>query len=159
VARDRHETIIGGHRYQMTMLGATASSHMFVRLIKMIAPALSGLKSLPTKDNTKSILDTDLEDFAMLDFVAILGGRLTEQDFDYVVAMLREECHVGIDGSEKTVPLKDIYELHFAGDLPGILQWLAWGLKVQFGNFQGAFASLIPPDVAGAFRAAAVKSQ
>jgi len=164
VARERQETVIGGHRYQMTMLGATKASHLFVRLLKMIGPSLGGLKNVSfgksnPGDDTQSILDKDLLDGSMLEIVAALTDRVSEADFDYVVNLLREQCHVGVNGSDKTIPLRDIYELHFAGDLPGILQWLAWGLGVQFGNFRGAFANLIPLGVVGVSQAAAKPSQ
>lgn len=159
MARENHETMIDGHRYQMTDLPTTPGYRLFYRLAQKLIPAFSAFKDAAVSafrkagGNTASLLDQEIDLGLMLQAAEVLTTQLSEADLDYAVSTLKEQCQVGINGSDKTIPLVGVFEMHFSGDIGGFIKWLAWGLKVQFGNFPNAFSSLIPPDAGGVFQA------
>lgn len=163
MARERQETIIDGHRYQMTMLGATDGVKLFYRLVRMLGPSIGTLqdaaKDSSKTDDTDSILDRNISGDMLSRAIQALTSNVGEADLEHVINKLKGECHVGVDGNEKTIPLSGVFELHFSGDLAGMFKWLSWGLQVQFGNFFSAFSSLIPPGAGGVFQAGSHQSQ
>ena len=152
MARERESILIDGHRYEMTMLGATAGYQLFCRLFRMLGPSFGAI--MDAVGGTDSIEDADLSSEIVVKAIRMLADEVKESDLDHLVERLRSQTHVGINGSDKTVPLSSVFELHFAGDILGLGKWVVWGLKVQYATFAGAFATLSPPVAGGAIQAA-----
>ena len=87
-------------------------------------------------------MKSTLSDKSAIHGLQTLTANMKQEDLDHVIVELRNVCHVGVNGSDKTVPLANIFEAHFSGDIGGLFRWLFWGLKVQFGNFSNAFGGL-----------------
>lgn len=159
MGRDVHETNIGGHRYCMTMLAATPGYKLFYRLMQMLGPSIATLKDVvadAAKNEagiTPSLLDQKINSDAILKGVQALTSNVSEADLDYVVNTLKAQCEVGLNGSNKTIPLAGVFDVHFAGEMGAFFQWLAWGLKVQFQTFLTAFNALSLPGMEGVSQA------
>lgn len=142
-----HITMIDGHRYEMTMFGATQATDVFYLLWKVLFPSVGTLIDATSKpkgeNDTPSILDMDLASSEGVKMLMVLTDRLKRDDLEFVINALRKQTHVGINGSEKTVPLSGVYEMHFSGRFGSLFKWIGWGIKVQFANFPDAFASLM----------------
>jgi len=156
VARDRQSTIIDGHRYEMTMLGATAGYRLFHRLFKMVGPSFGAI--MDAVGQPGGVENTDLSSKVVVDAIRTLSEQVKESDLDHLVEQLRGQTHVGIGGTEMTVPLSGVFEAHFAGDVMGIGRWLIWGLKVQFATFADAFTTSKPPSGEGVTQAGTSQS-
>ncbi len=154
MARERQDTFIGEHKYEMTMLGATPGYRLFRRLFKMFGPSLGALMDATAGEN---IQDVDLTSQTVKDGIQALTENVKESDLDHVIDLLKGQTHVGVDGSEKTIPLKSVFESHFAGDTFGMFAWVWWGLQVQYATFSSAFASMKPPSGGEAGPAASKK--
>jgi len=145
MARDTHSTEIDGYRYEMTMFGATQSYRLFHRLFRMLGPTLGPL--LEALGTAKNLDDVDVGSEAAIAAIRSLTQSVSEADLDHVIGQLREATHVGVEvGSEKTVPLKQVFDLHFAGRFGPMARWIAWGLGVQYGSFLPAFATMGTPS-------------
>lgn len=151
MARDEHMTTIDGHRYQMTMLGATAGYRLFHRLFKMFGPSIGALIDL-VGDAKGGIENTDLSSKAAVKAIQALTDNVHEADLDHLIDQLKGQTMVGLNGSEKTVPLDSVFEAHFAGDITALFRWLIWALKVQYSTFQDVFATMKPPVAADVTR-------
>lgn len=150
MARERESTVIDGHRYEMTMLGATAGYRLFNRLFKMFGPSFGAIMDAV---GTDGIEDADLSSQVVVNAIRTLSDQVKEADLDHVVESLRGQTHVGIGGTEKTVPLSSVFEVHFAGDILSLGKWVIWGLQVQYATFANAFGTLRPPVAVGATQA------
>lgn len=146
MACEKQSTVINGHRYVMTMLPATPSYRLFRRLFKIIGPSFGSIMEL-AKDGTKDIGDTDIASEPVVRGIRVLADAITEDELDNVVEQLKKVTEVGINGSDKTVPLENVFELHFSGAIGFMFKWLYWGLRVQYENFISAFTNLTPQSV------------
>lgn len=159
MARERQETVIDGHRYEMTMLGATASYRLFHKLFNIIGPSFGSVMDATQKGT--DILDVDLSSNVVVQGIQSLTQNLKESDLDHVIDVLKKQTHVSVDPAvhEKTIPLANVFEAHFSGTLASMFKWLYWGLTVQYQDFSTAFANLTLPSVGGESRAASSPSQ
>jgi hypothetical protein len=157
VARERQNTIIDGHRYEMTMLGATAGYQLFHRLFKMLGPSFGALMDAASQSGG-NIQDVDLSSEVVVAGINALTENVKQDDLDHVIAQLKDQTQVGVNGSEQTVPLKGVFEMHYAGNIGSMFKWLYWGLTVQFGSFTDAFASVPTPSKGGPSQPPAEKS-
>lgn len=146
MARERQETVIDGYKYEMTMLGATASYRLFHRLFKMLGPSFGALMNSVT-DGVTDVQDIDLGSEVVSRGIATLTDSVKESDLDHLIDVLRKQTHAGIqEGGDKTVPLKDTFDVHFQGRIGSMFKWVWWGLTVQYQDFSSAFASLKSPS-------------
>lgn len=150
MARERETTLIDGHRYKMTMLGATAGYQLFCRLFRMFGPSFGAIMDAV---GSGKVEDTDLSSQVVVDAIRTLSDQIKESDLDYLIDRLRSQTHVGIGGNDKTVSLDSVFEAHFAGDILGLGKWIVWGLQVQYSTFANAFATLNPPVEGGVTQA------
>lgn len=112
----RHTEVkdIEGCSYEITQLGAIKGSAVFVRVLKMLGPALA-------TGNVGSLL-----------------GALDEADVKYLVDAFAPLTNVPGQGQ-----LDKIFDLHFAGRYKALVQWLLACLQVNYGEFlQGKVGSL-----------------
>ena len=133
------------------MLGATAGYRLFHRLFKMLGPSFGAI--MDAVGGSGGIEDADLSSQVVVNAIRTLSSEVREVDLDHLVESLRGQTHVGPGGTEQTVPLSQVFELHFSGDILGLGKWVVWGLKVQYATFASAFASLRPPVADGATQA------
>ena len=143
--RDSASTVIDGDRYEMTLLGATQGYRLFHRLFKMFGPSFGRLVDVMGQQGA-TIQDVDMASDAAVAALKALAVDVTEADLDRVIEALKKQTHVGVCESNKTIPLADIFELHFSGRIGPMFHWLAWGLKVQYQSFFDVFATMKPPD-------------
>lgn len=157
MARERQTTVIDGYRYEMTMLGATAGYRLFFKLLTMFGPSFGDMMDAAGGGD---IQDVDLSSSAAVRGIKSLTTNVSESDLDHVIEQLRSQTHVSVEkGSEKTVPLSKVFEMHFMGELNSMFKWLWWGLKVQYQTFSGAFANLMPPSEGGKVPAATTEKR
>ena len=155
MSRETQSTTIDGDRYEMTQLGATAGYRLFHRLFKMLGPTFGKVTDALADDG--NIQDVNLSSDAAVAAIEALTHHVKESDLDHVIGVLKAETSVGIGGSDKTVPLTGVFEMHFSGRIGTLFRWLAWGLKVQYASFLDAFKDMKPPGKGAASQAA--KSQ
>ena len=109
MGREPKNTTINGTFYEVMPLGALKGRSVFVRLLKMFGPLFAG------------------------DIAAGLD-HLSEDDFNYLCDVFAEYTNVRIN--EKQMPvLKDVFDGHFSGKYLDMLQWLAFCVQVNFGDF------------------------
>lgn len=150
--RAAESKVIDGDLYEMTLFGATQGYRLFHRLFQMFGPSLGQL--VDATAGGKNIQDVDLASDAVVRMLKDLVTRVGQDDLDAVIAALKNQTHVGIGGSDQTVPLSGVFELHFSGRIGTMFSWLAWGLKVQYQSFFDAFVSSKPPEKGAASSAA-----
>lgn len=152
MARERHSTIIDGDLYEMTLFGATQGYRLFHKLFQMFGPSFGRL--MDALGDKQDIQDVNLSSEAAVAALESLTTTVKQADLDLIVDALKKCTHVGVDGTEKTVPLGGVFELHFSGRVWSMFKWLAWGLQVQYGSFADAFANTKPPGEGAGLQAA-----
>lgn len=148
MARETHSTVIDGDRYEMTLFGATQGYRLFHRLFRILGPSFG--KLMDAVVDTGDIRDVDLSSDVVAAGIRALTESVKESDLDYVIDAMKKCTHVGPGGTEKTIPLSGVFEVHFQGRIGTMFKWLGWGLQTQYGSFVSAFASLKPPGEGGA---------
>lgn len=119
------ETVaIGGFEYRITQLGATTGGQVMFRLGRAFAVIMAGLK-----DGTFSV------------------ESLSPADFDWLVKTMQGTTQVGIpdvkgDGSVKFHNLSLLFDDHFAGRYPELIEWLKGALEVNYGPLGAALGSI-----------------
>lgn len=135
--RETKDTTIAGVRYQVTQLGATTGGQVMYRLGRAFAVLMAG---------------------AAQDKIDL--GALPPSDFDWLVKTLQATTKVGIvddvtitdklgnaekvgSGHERMLDLGMVFDDHFAGKYPQMLEWLKFALEVNFGPLSDALGGLI----------------
>ncbi len=126
---------IGAFRYKVTQLDAHRGRRAFMRLTKLIGPAMVQLQSSGKLDDKIEKAITQLVD------------RLGEDDVDYFCDLFASMTSVsGGDLKANAEPQLDaIFSVHFAGRYLEMLQWLIFSMKVNFASFFGGWAALLAP--------------
>ena len=150
---DQHTASIDGHRYDMSMLGATASLRLFHRLFRMLGPSVGHLIDSIGAKGKASLLDVDVSSKAFVAGFESLASAVSESDLEHVVDQLRKQTTLSLPEG-KVIPLAQVFDAHFQGRIGAMFQWLAWGLRVQYGDFWSALASMTPQGEGGESRAA-----
>jgi hypothetical protein len=122
--KQTQETTIDGVPYRVTQLGATTGGQIMFRLGRAFGAVVAGLR---VGNVTLDALDP--------------------ADFDWLVKTLQPATKVGIvdvagGGKVNFVDLPHVFEDHFAGRYPQMLEWLKFSLEVNYGPLQGALGSL-----------------
>lgn len=155
---EMQETVIDGHTYRMTQLGATKGYKLFHRLVKALGPSIGHFVSaVVAKGDEASIRDVDITSDDFLQGIKSLTSGFSEHDLDHIVSELKSQTEVSVDDTNKMISLSPVFELHFRGRLGSMFRWLGWGLKVQFADFFDAFASMTLPSVGARSQAAKEK--
>jgi hypothetical protein len=127
---------IEGKAYEMYMLPPMVSHDLFVDVVKMVGPSLGPvIDKLFSKAQGKKVKDLmDMEIGA--DFFAkaadSLFQNLKKETIENLIEKFKEVTHVSVSG--KMVPLTQVFDIHFQGDLGPMYKWLGWGMKVQWGK-------------------------
>lgn len=110
---------IGAFRYRIYLLDATKGYPIFVKLLRALGPALSGLSTQ--------------------DPVAALGALLRSLEVELVAeltSVFGSSSDVEIDG--KWPQVKAVFALHFAGKYVHMIEWLVECCKHNFSDFLDA---------------------
>lgn len=134
MAREAQSTTIGGHTYEVRMLGATASYKLLLEIGKVIGPSFGHV--VDSAGNVEQVLDTDVSGAFLSKAIEALVENLDEARFDRIVGKLKEVTNV--DGK----PLAPIFEEHFRGSMGQMFQWIAFAVKSQYEDFFGALSSV-----------------
>lgn len=156
MGRETHRTVIDGDLYEMSLFGATQGYRLFHRLFKMFGPSFGKLIDAVADSNLQ---DVNLSSDAVVTALRSLTDSVSEADLDVLIDALRKQTLVGVGGTEKTVPLAGVFELHFSGRIGTMFKWLGWGVKVQYSSFADAFADMMPRGEGGESQAAPTASQ
>jgi len=131
------DKIIGGHRYEVTLLGAKQGRAMLVRLVRLMGPATAGF--IEGTLHAKGDLTVSLASGAS-DAIRELSQRITEAEFATVSDELARFTVVHLD-HEHAPKLDAIFEDHFAGRYDVMLQWFGFALEANFSSFFDGTAS------------------
>jgi hypothetical protein len=168
MARATKKITIGAHQYELTQLGAVEGLTVTVKLARQLAPllrqwdiALPKIERAEGQTLRDAILDFDASklDPSKVDikpFMRMLGGFLEQLDEGQLVELVytfgkvskvrvadtskgrqavRWPSLVELDGTDT------VLDNHFAGDVPGLLSWLAASILHNGGRFLGAIKS------------------
>ena len=131
------EKVIGGLRYEVTLLGAKQGRAMLVRLMRSLGPATAGF--IEGTLHAKGDITVSLASGAS-DAIRELSQRVTEADFAAISDELARFTVVHLD-AEHAPKLDAIFEEHFVGRYDVMLQWFAFGLEANFSSFFAGTAS------------------
>ena len=114
--------LIGKNTYTVTPLSAIPGRRVFVRLAKVLGPAVAKGASVKGDDSQ-----------ATIEAFAGLMGALSEDDIDFFCDTFAASTTVRLNGKEPD--LAGIFDLHFAGNYLEMFRWLAFCVEVNFGDF------------------------
>lgn len=127
---------IGDTEYTVSQFGSKKALEVFGRFIVLAAGPVAAI--LDEAGDIKSLGDID---------VKVLAGAFREVATKQLSTELQwfadqvVPC-VQIPGAGGLVPLKPVYELHFAGKIHELLQLIWFSMEVNFGGFLGVLESL-----------------
>ena len=117
-----------GFTYHVTQLGARQGGRVLVRLLKMVGSAAG------------EAIGSDEKDFDLATvgrMVGSLAETASEEDFDFLCDTFLVGTSVQELGGPAVVPLKGIFDLHFAGEYQELGQWLFFCIEANYGGFLG----------------------
>ena len=135
---------IGDHEYMVLMMSPTPSFELLEDVSKMIGPSLgpvldalwSGARGKKI-DRIADLLEADLDGEFFTRAARSLFGSIDKRVMRTVLDAMKDKTYV--DGK----PLKPIFEEHFRGKLDVMFKWLAFAMKVQWGNSLGALGGFM----------------
>lgn|GEM_PF-1894098 len=132
-----HQTKIGEFEYTMHMLPPMQSHRLFLRVIKMVGPSLGPVFDTffsAAKSQGGKAMEQEVPSEFFTKAAGALFGELDEKVIDEVISAFKEVTVV--EGRGKLD--RGQFDAHFLGKLEEMYQWLAWGMKVQWGKSVGA---------------------
>lgn len=111
---------IDGAKYTVTPLGALVGMRMLARITRIVGGSLADVVSLKA---AAAAIGTALAGFA---------ERLTEEDVVYLCDTFMESTQLEAEPG-KVVPLKGVFNTHFAGRYVELFEWLKFCAEVNFG--------------------------
>jgi hypothetical protein len=134
---------IRGELYVLRLLPVEASEEGLVRLIELLGPAVvDTLSSDAVLGVIAGAAKADRAvDAALLAEVAKpladaargVIGRLRSTDISYFAGLFKQQTKVG--SGKHAQPLADCYDVHFAGKLGALREWLTWCLMEHYADF------------------------
>ena len=142
MAIETKEKEIGGLRFSVEQLPYFRAQRLFVRLIKLAGPALTGLFTLAGATNGRAALAAvgDLDTATLTPMLSEFFGALHPDEVETITREILASTKVYL--RDKFVPLVDFMDLAIGGDFWTGLMVQAFALSVHFGNFSGARAAL-----------------
>lgn len=113
--REEKTKQIGSHSYLVRQLPATQAQRLFVRLSKLVGPALAEV----TNGGAAGLKGAAMQ----------LFSQLNEQDVEDITKQMAKMSEV--DGRQ----LSACFDVHFTGLHSELWQWLMFALEVQFQDF------------------------
>ncbi|MCG8433491.1 MAG: hypothetical protein MJA83_05625 [Gammaproteobacteria bacterium] len=149
MARENAVKVLHGHRYTVKMFATSTCTEVFRRIVGIAGPALGvvldqtdatvTVKSLFSGEGMSALGDAidqggGTEGVFRAAIDALIKG-LDQENTRYVIVQLAQSTLVQVDCSGGDVPLPEIYELHFQGQIGQWAEWLTFALRAQFGLF------------------------
>lgn len=127
---EKHKHNISGHTYLLTTFGAKQGQRVLLRLAKILGPAAAEIVTKGDEGAPAAI--------------QMALSAAAEEDFDYITDAFAESCSLVLTlttaaGSRDAdpVPLKGMYDTHFAGRYYDLGSWLFWCIERNFADFFG----------------------
>lgn len=114
---------INGTTYKVTQLGVRKGTQVLLRIVNKL-----GLLAKAEGGGVEGI-------------IGAVAQNLTEEDFNFLCDAFLPMTLVSTLGKE--IPLKNHFELHFAGKYWEMCEWLAFCLEVNFSDFLDGLKSKI----------------
>lgn len=129
--------IIGGYRYDVTLLGGKEGRGMIVRIVRLMGPTLASFLqgTLKAQGGFTESLTTGISDS-----LREIASRITEDEVADISDRLAHFTVVNIS-RELQPQLDTIFDEHFAGHYDAMLAWLAFALEANFSSFFDGTAS------------------
>lgn len=127
---------IGRYEYRVTQLGFKRGNATWIRLLKVLGPALGRLL-----EGGRS-----LGSLAIADSLGSLAANLTEDDLNYFCEVFGESTVVNVSADKQPILIPKLQETHFAGQYGEMLKWLAFCVEVNYSDFLSAFAGPLGGD-------------
>jgi hypothetical protein len=128
--RDVHRTKINGRAYAAPLLPAGKGIRILTRVTKLAGASLGNVTSV------REALEKGGE---------VIRGFAERLDDAEVESILRDFAEVTevehSPGTGNMVPLKNCFDLHFAGNYLELIEWAAWSFKVNFGPLVSALGA------------------
>ena len=155
MARKTEQTTIDGMTYEVTQMGAVKGRRVTLLLFRAIGPAMGEVVSANLlengaklflgfqagKDEAKAAVTDDLlatVGAALAKGFATLASSMRDEDLDALCEAFEETTQLvykSTGGAAVRAPLKGQFDDHFAGRMVPMVQWLAFCVRVNFGNF------------------------
>jgi hypothetical protein len=127
---------IGAHTYHVDPLPTTKGLHVMARVGKALVPALAqGAKLDPAKLKGGASLKVEV----LVELASALSAaassvvdNLSADDLVFVCETFAAHTQVDVDASHR-VPLKGIFDVHFAGSYVELGEWIRFCAEVNFG--------------------------
>ncbi len=114
---------IGGLEYRVSQLGAVKGRAVFLRIVKLVGPAIASV----VKGGKIDMKNVDLGDL----FKRV---ELTEEDLTFFCDAFAEKTFVVLP-DKKAPRLDHVFDAHFAGKYGDMMQWLVFCVSVNFADF------------------------
>jgi hypothetical protein len=118
-----NQLTLGENTYTVGLLDPDTAHELFIDIVKMAGPGL--VAAIASGD----LLNTDAQKL-----VGDLADRLNKETVAHARNLFKTVTTVTINGG-KSMPLKDIYSLHFKGKIVDLNKWFVFCCKVQFADF------------------------
>jgi hypothetical protein len=132
--RDPLTETIDGRTYEVTPLPAGQALKTLARLLRLVAPALGKPGSLRAAGQTLQQV-----------ILGGIGGALERLDGEELDALCRELAQTTmVRGGGAPFRLDAQFDVHFQGDVLGVLRWLRFALEANFGPLFSALGQAPP---------------
>ncbi len=126
------EKTIDGVKYVMYMLPPKPSYRLFIKVIKMVGPALGPVLDTALAGKSKSETTSFLDREVGPDFFSKAASRLFESLDESVLDRVVDEFAAVTEADG--IFLNKTFDSHFMGSLDQMAKWLGWGMKAQWGK-------------------------
>ena len=136
-----HKQTIEGHEYTVYMLSPLVSHELLTDVAKMVGPSLGPaidvVMGAVQNQSLANLMEQEIDPALFSRALSSLFDRLDKKTMRTLIDAMAGVTH--IDGK----PVADVFDFHFKGQLGAMYQWLAFAMRVQWGNCFGALASLL----------------
>jgi hypothetical protein len=140
---EAHTETINNADYEMYMLPPMDSHDLLMEVTKMTVPAIGPLidKLVAGKsgDDLQKLLSQEIPPDFFSKAFSSLATNLDKNVLHKVIKAF-ESVTVVTTSSGKKGKLKDLFDVHFQGELDAMYKWIAWGMRVQWGKSLSALA-------------------
>jgi len=137
---------IGDNNFEMYPLPPSVSMDLLIDVVSVlspvVAPILNGIFSGKSDADKEEILEKEIDADLFLDALKSLKPQELKRVKNDLIKGLSQVTHVNGKSIDRA------FEALFLGDIGSLLQWLAWGMKVQWGKSLSALGDVLPSQSA-----------
>lgn len=130
---------IDGKVYIMHMLPPLESNDLLIDVMKMIGPSLGAFFDSVSKGKGGFDFESELGPDFFTNAASSLFKSLDKTTVRNVINAFAKVTIVEGSGT-----LDQTLAIHFAGRLPALYKWIAWGMRVQWGGLASALRDFLP---------------